>query len=159
MTIKVSRNTNLDDVNFRNRSGPNCNRPDILLYRNHDVFGSWVSSNRQCKCSFLCFYLLQISFLMGIVALVGPQYSFQFFQKKAKGSLFYFAGFVLIVLGYPMFTLLGFLCQVWGMFLMFRSFLKTIFAYMQTLPVIGPLLRDTPFIHDAVNWASSKGKA
>ena len=99
-----------------------------------------------------------ISFLMGMVALVGPAYSLQFFQKKMQGSLFFFGGLTFIILGYPFFTLIGFTCQVWGMFLMFRSFLKTIFSYLQTLPVIGPILRDTPIIHSAVNWASSKGK-
>ena len=76
-----------------------------------------------------------------------------------KGSLFFFAGLVMILLGYRFFTLIGFLLQMWGMFLMFRSFLKTIYAYMQTLPVIGPVLRDSVMISNAVNWVSSKGNA
>ena len=51
-----------------------------------------------------------ISFLMGMVALVGPTYSVQFFQKKMQGSLFFFGGLILIILGYPFFTLIGFSC-------------------------------------------------
>ena len=97
----------------------------------------------------------QISFIMGIVSLVGPQYSLQFFQKKVKGSAFFFCGMILICLGYRFCTLGGFLLQLYGIYLLFRSFLKTIFAQMQTLPVIGPVLRDTPAIHSVINYLSS----
>ena len=44
--------------------------------------------------------------------------------------MFFFGGMTLIIVGWPFFVLGGFLCQVWGMFLMFKSFLKTIFAYL-----------------------------
>ena len=94
---------------------------------------------------------------MGIIALIGPYNTMEFFGKKSKilGSAFYFAGVIMIILGWPFFTLGGFILQMWGIFLLFRSFLKTIFAYMQTLPVIGPLLRDTPIIHKIVNSISN----
>ena len=75
------------------------------------------------------------------------------------GSAFYFSGVAMIILGWPFFTLGGFVLQMYGIFLLFRSFLKTIFAYMQTLPVIGPLLRDTPIIHKIVNSISNSGNA
>ena len=63
----------------------------------------------------------------------------------------------MILIGFRLFTLVGFCMQMWGMFLMFKSFLKTIYAYMQTLPVVGPVLRDSVMISNAVNWVSSKG--
>ena len=98
---------------------------------------------------------------MGITALIGPSNTIQFFGKKSKimGSAFYFAGVTMIILGWRFFTLGGFILQMYGIFLLFRSFLKTIFAYMQTLPVIGPLLRDTPIIHKIVNSISNSGNA
>ena len=47
---------------------------------------------------------------MGIVALVGPKNTFSFFAKKnkIKGSAFYFGGMIMIILGWPFFTLGGF---------------------------------------------------
>ena len=94
---------------------------------------------------------------MGIVALIGPQNTVGFFMKKSKitGSSVYFLGLVMIIVRWRFMTTLGFLMQMYGIFLLFKSFIKTIFAYMQTLPVIGPVLRDTPMIHSIVNSISS----
>ena len=100
-----------------------------------------------------------ISFIMGIVALIGPVNAFGFFTKKSKmvGSFFYFLGITMIIIGWKFFTIGGFLMQIYGIFLLFRSFLSTAFAYMQTLPIIGPFLRDTPAIHKIVNNLSNGG--
>jgi hypothetical protein len=48
---------------------------------------------------------------MGVVSLVGPKNAVLFFAKKTKmmGSAFYFSGFVLIIIGWFMFTTIGFL--------------------------------------------------
>ena len=58
---------------------------------------------------------------MGITALVGPKNTVAFFIKKnkLKGSVAYFTGMIMIILGYPMFTLTGFLIQMFGIFLLF----------------------------------------
>lgn len=61
----------------------------------------------------------------------------------------------MIIVGWRMFTTIGFLMQMYGIFLLFKSFIKTIFAYLQTFPVIGPILRDTPAIHSIVNSIGS----
>lgn len=58
----------------------------------------------------------------------------------------------MIIMGWYMFTFLGFIAQMYGIFLLFRSFIKTIFGYLQTLPVIGPILRNSPIIHRIVNY-------
>ena len=105
--------------------------------------------------------IANFSFLMGVVALIGPKNTVAFFTKKSKltSSIVYFAGLFIIIIGWRMFTLLGFGLQLYGIFMLFRSFIKTLFAYCQTLPVIGPLLRDTPQIHSFVNYISSSKKA
>ena len=94
-----------------------------------------------------------MSFLSGVVALIGLRSTLMFFGKKSKlqGSVFYFLGFLLIIIGWYMFTLLGFISQMYGLFLLFRSFISTIFGYCQTLPVIGPFLSKSPAIKQVVN--------
>ena len=67
------------------------------------------------------------------------------------GSAVFFAGFVMIIIGWFLFTTLGFLLQMYGLFLLFRDFTRVIFSYTQTLPVIGPLLRNSPFAHSVVD--------
>ena len=90
---------------------------------------------------------------MGVISLIGLKPAFMFFGKKTKllGSAFFFLGLVMIIIGWSLFTLLGFVAQLYGLYHLFRSFLTTIFAYCQTLPVIGPFLRSSPLIHKTVN--------
>lgn len=98
---------------------------------------------------------------MGVVSLVGPKNTLLFFAKKNKiiGSAFFFSGFTMIIIGWFMFTLVGFVMQLYGLFLLFRSFLRTIFSYMQTLPVLGPCIRNSPFIHKMVDFLADGGKS
>ena len=95
---------------------------------------------------------------MGVISLIGPQNAVMFFAKKSKiqGSVFYFLGFLLIMIGWYMFTSVGFLSQMYGLFLLFRSFLTTILAYAQTLPGIGPILRSSTFLHTAIKFIEEK---
>jgi hypothetical protein len=90
---------------------------------------------------------------MGLIALIGLKNTILFFTKRSKivGSIFFFLGFALIIVGWYMFTILGFSSQLYGIFMLFRSFITTIFAYCQTLPIIGPFLRTSPLIHKAVS--------
>ena len=55
--------------------------------------------------------IANISFVMGIVSLIGPKNTIGFFTKKGKimGSLFYFLGLSIIVIGYRFFTMIGFI--------------------------------------------------
>jgi hypothetical protein len=96
---------------------------------------------------------------MGVIALIGLKSTFMFFGKKSKllGSIFFFFGFLLIAIGWYTFTILGFISQMYGLFLLFRQFISTIFAYSQTLPVIGPILRTSPFISSVVDKISESG--
>ena len=54
--------------------------------------------------------IANITFLMGIVSLIGPKNTLGFFSKKGKivGSLFYFIGLVIMIIGFKLFTLVGF---------------------------------------------------
>jgi hypothetical protein len=97
---------------------------------------------------------------MGMVSLVGVQGTASFFCRKTKvtGSIFFFAGFAMIVAGWFLFTTLGFGLQMYGLFLLFRQFMSTIFSFMQTLPIIGPMLRNSPRLHDIVDNISGTNK-
>ena len=105
---------------------------------------------------FLC--IGNLSFIMGLVALVGPKSTGSFFLRKGKvvGSAVFFGGFLLIVIGWFLFTTLGFLLQMYGLFLLFRDFVRVLFSYAQTLPVIGPAIRNSPFAHTVVDAIAGK---
>ena len=108
---------------------------------------------------FLC--IGNLSFIMGLVALVGPANTGNFFMRKGKivGSAVFFGGFVLIVIGWFLFTTLGFVLQMYGMFLLFRDFARVLFSYAQTLPVVGPIIRNSPFAHSVIDTiAGNKGE-
>lgn len=40
---------------------------------------------------------------------------------------------------------------MYGLFLLFRDFIRVIFSYCQTLPVLGPVIRNSPFVHTFVD--------
>lgn len=98
---------------------------------------------------------------MGVVALVGFKNAMTFFgrESKIRGSAFFFAGLVFICIGWYMFTLLGFVSQLYGIFLLFRSFLGTILVYAQSLPVVGGYLRSSDALHRAVKVIENAGTA
>ena len=77
---------------------------------------------------FLC--IGNLAFIMGLIVVVGPQGALGFFKRKQLGSAVFFAGFVLIIIGWFLFTTLGFLIQMYGLFLLFRDFTRVIFSYM-----------------------------
>jgi hypothetical protein len=98
---------------------------------------------------------------MGMISLVGVKQTVSFFCRKSKlqGSIFFFLGFVMIVIGWFLFTTAGFVLQMYGLFLLFRQFLSTIFSFVQTLPVIGPILRNSPKMHDLVGYLSGSSQS
>ena len=100
---------------------------------------------------------------MGVVALVGLKNAVSFFTRSSKiqGSMFFFAGFIIIMVGWWMFTLLGFVSQMWGIFLLLRSFLGTIMIYGQSLPIIGGILRSDAVksVVRILESSEKKGKA
>ena len=101
-----------------------------------------------------------LAFIMGLVILVGPANTVAFFMRKTKmaGSACFFAGFVMIVIGWFGFVFLGFTMQLYGLYLLFRDFIKTIYKTLETMPVIGPALRSMPWVGDAVDYIATDAK-
>ncbi|EMC92897.1 hypothetical protein BAUCODRAFT_57012, partial [Baudoinia panamericana UAMH 10762] len=80
-----------------------------------------------------------ILFLVGITLLLGPQRTFAFFARRQKwrGSAAFWAGILLILLGW---TLVGFVIEAYGIFVLFGEFFKTIAGFAYNIPVVGPYL-------------------
>ena len=129
-----SKQLYLNSFSSRNRNWSYPTRLNDHIARCYDVAKPWPDDHRKCKCRFdpHLFHHWQISFIIGIVSLIGPVNAVSFFVKKSKvlGSVFYFGGITIMIVGWKFFTLAGFLMQIYGIFLLFRSFLKTAFAYM-----------------------------
>ncbi len=83
--------------------------------------------------------MANLCFIAGIYCLIGLTQTIGFFTKKGKmkGSLFYFMGFFVIVFGI---AIVGIPLQLYGLFLMFRSFLPYLFEWTMSMPVLGPAL-------------------
>ena len=81
----------------------------------------------------------KLCFVIGIFVLVGIWGGFVFFTSKGKlvGSLYYFIGFVTIMMKWPF---IGGLFQIFGLYGMFKSFLPFLFEYLMSFPIIGPFL-------------------
>merc|ERR1740123_1448129 len=100
--------------------------------------------------------LANLSFFIGVVTLIGISNAFGFFfrDSKRKASACYFAGLLIIIFGY---TLIGFILQIYGIFLLFKDFIKIAFSYVQNMPLIGPLVKDNQTVHGIINYISSSG--
>ncbi|KAL1301782.1 hypothetical protein AAFC00_005978 [Neodothiora populina] len=80
-----------------------------------------------------------ILFLLGITLLLGPQRTFLFFARRQKwqGTAAFVAGIILILMRWP---LLGFVVEIYGIFVLFGEFFKTIAGFAYNIPVVGPYL-------------------
>lgn len=80
-----------------------------------------------------------ILFLLGITLLLGPARTFLFFARKQKwrGTAAFVAGIVLILIRWP---LVGFIVEIYGIFVLFGEFFKTIAGFAYNIPVVGPYL-------------------
>ena len=82
---------------------------------------------------------LQILFLIGLTIIIGPQKTLLFFarRQKLKGTAAFFGGLVLILMRW---ALIGFLVELYGIFILFGDFLGTIAGFARNIPVIGPYI-------------------
>ncbi|OBT62163.1 hypothetical protein VE03_08355 [Pseudogymnoascus sp. 23342-1-I1] len=80
-----------------------------------------------------------ILFLIGLTAIIGPAKTLLFFarRQKLKGTAAFTAGILLILLRWP---LIGFLVELYGIFILFGDFIGTILGFMRNIPVIGPYI-------------------
>jgi len=80
-----------------------------------------------------------ILFLIGLTIIIGPQKTLVFFarRQKLKGTAAFFGGLFLILIKWP---LIGFLVELYGIFILFGDFLGTIAGFARNIPVIGPYI-------------------
>jgi len=78
-----------------------------------------------------------ILFLLGLTIIIGPQKTALFFarRQKLKGTAAFFAGLCLILMRW---ALVGFLVELYGIFILFGDFLGTIAGFARNVPIVGP---------------------
>jgi hypothetical protein len=78
-------------------------------------------------------------FLIGLTIIIGPPKTLLFFarRQKLKGTAAFAGGICLILLRWP---LVGFLVELYGIFILFGDFLGTIAGFARNVPVVGPYI-------------------
>lgn len=82
----------------------------------------------------------QILFLIGLTLIIGTQKTIIFFarRQKLKGTAAFVTGILLILLRWP---LVGFLIELYGVFVLFGDFFSTIGGFARNIPVVGPYIQ------------------
>ena len=78
-----------------------------------------------------------ILFILGLPLIIGPSKTLIFFARRQKwrGTAAFTGGILLILLRWP---LIGFLVELYGIFVLFGDFLGTIGGVLRNVPVVGP---------------------
>ncbi|KAL2046674.1 hypothetical protein ABVK25_011646 [Lepraria finkii] len=81
-----------------------------------------------------------ILFLVGLTLMIGLQKTTVFFarRQKWKGTAAFVAGITLILIRWP---LVGFLVELYGIFVLFGDFFSTIGGFAGNIPVVGPYIQ------------------
>lgn len=82
----------------------------------------------------------QILFLLGLTLIIGLQKTALFFarRQKLKGTASFAMGIILILLRWP---LIGFLIELYGIFVLFGDFFATVGSFAGNIPVLGPYIQ------------------
>lgn len=96
-----------------------------------------------------------LALVFGIVVILGTKRAIMFFSTKGKwkGSAFFFSGFVIILMGWPM---IGFLVEMYGAFVLFANFIPSVVSYLKIVPGASQILV-LPGIRHAVNFFDERG--
>ncbi|XTI84887.1 Got1-domain-containing protein [Cenococcum geophilum] len=80
-----------------------------------------------------------ILFLCGLTLIIGLQKTALFFarRQKLKGTAAFTVGILLILFKWP---LVGFLVELYGIFVLFGDFFATIAGFVGNIPVVGPYI-------------------
>ncbi|XP_059618849.1 vesicle transport protein GOT1B [Phlebotomus argentipes] len=80
-----------------------------------------------------------IFFLSGLACVIGLQRTFRFFfqKHKVKGSIAFFGGIVILLVGYP---LIGMIVEIYGFVLLFSGFFPVAINFLRRVPVLGSFL-------------------
>ncbi|KAL2038688.1 hypothetical protein N7G274_008446 [Stereocaulon virgatum] len=81
-----------------------------------------------------------ILFLVGLTLIIGLQKTAVFFARRQKwnGTAAFVAGILLILVRWP---LVGFLVELYGIFVLFGDFFSTIGGFAGNIPVVGPYIQ------------------
>jgi len=81
-----------------------------------------------------------ILFLLGLTLIIGLQKTAVFFarRQKLKGTAAFAGGIILILLRW---ALVGFLVELYGIFVLFGDFFATIGGFVGNVPVVGPYIQ------------------
>ncbi len=84
-----------------------------------------------------------VLFLTGVTLIIGPSRSIRFFfqKKKARGSLFFFLGMSLVLIGWPV---IGVMLELFGFFSLFGDFIPVVISFCKRMPIIGNVLSLPP---------------
>lgn len=79
-------------------------------------------------------------FVIGLTLIIGLQKTFVFFarREKIKGTAAFSAGILLILFRWP---LIGFLVELYGIFVLFGDFFATIGSFAGNIPIVGPYIQ------------------
>ncbi|KAJ2365269.1 Golgi Transport [Coemansia sp. RSA 2611] len=90
-----------------------------------------------------------ILFLAGMSMIIGVQKTVFFFTRrdKLRGSVAFFAGFVLVLIKWP---IVGILVEAFGFLNLFGDFFPVAINFLRSLPLVGRLL-SLPGIRQAVD--------
>eukprot|EP00963_Diacronema_lutheri_P008428 scaffold752_cov322-Pavlova_lutheri.AAC.25 len=92
---------------------------------------------------------MQLLFLSGVSMTIGPYPTIRFFTRprNLKGSLCFFGGLVVVIIGWVIF---GLLLEGYGFILLFRGFLPTVLMFLKRTPYLGRVL-DLPGVKSVIN--------
>ncbi|KAL7644964.1 UNVERIFIED_CONTAM: hypothetical protein RMT77_004781 [Armadillidium vulgare] len=90
-----------------------------------------------------------ILFLAGLALVVGLERTFRFFFQKHKlrGSLAFFGGIFIVLIGWP---ILGMCVEIYGFVVLFSGFFPVAINFLRRTPVIG-LVLNLPFISGVID--------
>ncbi|CAM8880642.1 unnamed protein product [Rhodiola kirilowii] len=77
-----------------------------------------------------------ILFFSGMALTIGPKSTLQFFMKRQnfKGTVSFGAGFLFVIIGWPV---IGMLLEAYGFVVLFSGFWPTIAVFVQKIPILG----------------------
>ncbi|XP_022196758.1 vesicle transport protein GOT1B isoform X1 [Nilaparvata lugens] len=80
-----------------------------------------------------------ILFIAGLASVIGLERTFRFFfqRHKAKASVAFFGGIVVVLLGWP---LVGMMLETYGFILLFSGFFPVAINFLRRVPILGTFL-------------------
>ncbi|KAJ8926218.1 hypothetical protein NQ314_021427 [Rhamnusium bicolor] len=80
-----------------------------------------------------------ILFISGLACVIGRERTFRFFfqRHKVKGSLAFFGGITIVLIGWPF---VGMLVETYGFILLFSGFFPVAINFLRRVPILGTFL-------------------